>query len=42
MITDRQLRTLMKLNQQEQTLAQAAAKAEMCENTARKYLRSGE
>ncbi len=40
MVTDRQVRTLMKLNQQEQTLAQAAAKARMCENTARKYLRS--
>lgn len=41
MVTDRQVRTLMKLNQQEQTLAQAAAKAKMCENTARKYLHSG-
>jgi len=41
MVTDRQVRTLMKLNQQEQTLVNAAAKAEMCENTARKYLRSG-
>jgi len=40
MVTDRQVRTLMKLNQQEQTLAQAAAKVKMCENTARKYLRS--
>jgi len=41
MVTDRQVGTLMKLNQQEQTLAQAAAKAEMCENTARKYRHSG-
>lgn len=40
MVTDRQVRTLMTLNQQEQPLAQAAAKAEMCENTARKYLHS--
>jgi hypothetical protein len=31
----------MKLNQQEQTMAQAATKAKMCENTARKYLHSG-
>lgn len=41
MVTDRQVRTLIKLNQQEQTLAQAAAKAKMCENPARKYLHSG-
>lgn len=40
MVTDRQVRTLMKLNQQEQSLAQAAAKAKMCENTARQYLHS--
>jgi hypothetical protein len=31
----------MKLNQQEKKLSHAAAKAEMSENTARKYLRSG-
>ena len=31
----------MKLNQHEEKLSNAAAKAEMSENTARKYLRSG-
>lgn len=31
----------MTLNQQEKTLSHAAAKVEMSENTARKYLRSG-
>lgn len=41
MVTDRQVRKLMKLNQEENTLSNAAAKAEMSENTARKYLRSG-
>ncbi len=41
MVTDRQVRTLMKLNHQEKTVSQAAAKADMAENTARKYLRSG-
>ena len=41
MVTDRQVRKLMKLNQQEETLSNAAAKAEMSENTARKYIRSG-
>jgi len=41
MVTDRQVRKLMKLNQQEKTLSNAAAKAEMSENTARKYIRSG-
>lgn len=41
MVTDRQVRKLMKLNQQDKTLSHASAKAEMSENTARKYLRSG-
>ena len=41
MVTDRQVRKLMKLNQQEEKLSNAAAKAEMSENTARKYVRSG-
>jgi hypothetical protein len=41
-VTDRQVRKLMKLNQQEEKLSQAAAKAGMSENTARKYLRLGE
>lgn len=41
MVTDRQVRKLMKLNQQEEKLSQAAAKAGMSENTARKYLRIG-
>jgi hypothetical protein len=38
MITDQQVRRLMKLTQSEATLAQAAAKAGMDEKTARKYL----
>src|SRR2546422_1484414 len=37
MVTDRQYRRLMKLIQEEQTLATAAAKAGMDEKTARKY-----
>jgi hypothetical protein len=41
MVTDRQVRKLMKLNQQEEKVSYAAAKAGMSENTARKYLRSG-
>ncbi len=41
MVTDLQVRKLMKLNQQEETVSTAAAKAKMSENTARKYLRSG-
>jgi hypothetical protein len=40
MVTDRQVRTLMKLNQQEEKLSHAAAKVNMSENTARKYVRS--
>jgi hypothetical protein len=40
-VTDQQVRTLMKLNQTEQTFSTAAAKAGMSENTARKYRRSG-
>lgn len=41
MVTDRQVRRLMKLSQTEKTLSSAAAKAGMDENTARKYLRLG-
>jgi hypothetical protein len=41
MVTDRQVRKLMKLNQQEEKVSHAAAKAGMSENTARKYLRVG-
>jgi len=37
MVTDRQYRRLMKLIQEEQTLATAAAKVGMDEKTARKY-----
>ena len=37
MVTDQQVRRLMKLTQSEVTLAQAASKAGMDENTARKY-----
>jgi hypothetical protein len=37
MVTDRQYRRYMKLIQEEQTLATAAAKAGMDEKTARKY-----
>jgi hypothetical protein len=40
-VTDQQVRRLMKLNQTEQTFTTAAAKAGMSENTARKYCRSG-
>jgi hypothetical protein len=40
MVTDAQVRRLMKLSQTEKTLAGAAAKAGMDEKTARKYLRS--
>lgn len=41
MVTDRQVRRLMKLRQTEKTLAIAASKAGMDERTARKYLQSG-
>ena len=41
MITDRQVRRLMKLNQNEERLSVAAAKSGMSENTARKYLQLG-
>ena len=41
MVTDHQVRILMKLFQTEQTKAIAAAKAGMDPKTARKYLRSG-
>lgn len=41
MVTDAQVRRLMKLVQTEHTLAGAAAKAGMDESTARKYLRAG-
>lgn len=41
MVTDQQVRKLMKLNQQEETLSNAVAKAKMSDNTARKYRRSG-
>ena len=41
MITDQQVRKLMKLVKNEETLSLAAAKAGMCEQTARKYLKSG-
>ena len=39
MVKDRQVRKLMKLNQQEGKLSCAATKAGMCENASRKYLR---
>ena len=42
MVTDQQVRKLMKLIQSEETLAVAAAKAGMDEKTARKYRRSGQ
>ncbi len=42
MVTDQQVRKLMRLIQSEETLALAAAKAGMDEKTARKYLRSGQ
>jgi len=38
-VTDQQVRRLMKLNQKEKNLSVAAAKSGMSENTARKYLR---
>lgn len=38
MVTDQQVRRLMKLNQKEKSLSVAAAKSGMSENTARKYL----
>ena len=41
MITDQQVRKLMKHVKNEKTLSLAAAKTGMCEQTARKYLRSG-
>jgi hypothetical protein len=41
MVTDQQVRRLMKLTSKEKTLAAAAAKAGMDEKTARKYRRSG-
>ena len=41
MVTDKQVRRLMKLNQIEQNLSLAAAKSGMAEDTARKYLRLG-
>lgn len=39
MVTDQQVRKLMKLNQKEKSLPVAAAKCGMSENTARKYIR---
>ena len=42
MVTDAQVRRLMKLMQKEDTLALAAAKAGMDEKPARKYRRSGQ
>ncbi len=41
MVTDQQVRKLMKLVKTAKNLSVAAAKAAMCEKTARKYLRSG-
>ena len=41
MVTDRQVRRLMKLIKRERTFAAAAAKSGMDEKTARKYLRLG-
>ncbi len=41
MVTDEQVRRLMKLSKTEETESLAAAKAGMCEKTARKYRRSG-
>lgn len=40
MVTDQQVRRLMKLNQKEKSLSVAAAKSGVSENTARKYLRN--
>lgn len=42
MITDEQVRLLMKYRQTTNTIEQAAAKAHMSETSARKYLRAGE
>jgi hypothetical protein len=42
MVTDHQVRMLMKLVRTEEDLSVAAAKAGMCEKTARKYRRSGQ
>jgi transposase len=42
MVTDRQVRRLMMLINQNQTLSQASSKAGMDEKTARKYLQSGQ
>ena len=41
MITDQQARKLMKLVKTEESVSTAAAKAGMCEKTARRYVRSG-
>ncbi len=41
MITDQQARKLMKLVKTEESVSMAAAKAGMCEKTARRYVRSG-
>ena len=41
MVTDRQVRRMLKLSQSEQTLGRAAAKAGMDEKTARKYRQLG-
>ncbi|MCP4713314.1 MAG: hypothetical protein GY869_32190 [Planctomycetes bacterium] len=41
MVTDEQVRILMKLINQEQTIQKAAAKVGMSEKTARKYRQSG-
>jgi len=41
MVTDQQVRQLMKLNKKNQKLSVSAAQSGMCENTARKYLQSG-
>jgi hypothetical protein len=41
MVTDKQVRKIMKLINQEKTLETAAAKAGMSKKTARKYRRSG-
>lgn len=42
MVTDQQVRKLMKLVKTEKSFSSAAAKAGMCEKTARKYARSGQ
>ncbi len=41
MLTDQQVRKLMKLNQTEKSLSVAAAKSGMCEHSARKYVNLG-